>query len=86
MMRGEFAVLIMPNELSLFTFPSGCPNCAWLKVLNASARNSRLIPSLMAVSLRRAASKLLSPGAAKNRRFALPICPRVSGEKRAVLK
>ena len=85
MIRGELAAVTLPN-VALLTLPSGRRNCAWLKALNSSVRNSRFIPSLIAVSFSSAMSQLFKPGPEKNRRLAFPNVPMVSGLNRDVLK
>ncbi len=50
-------------------------HCGWLKMLNASARNSKAMLSLMAKCLNNAISKFTRPGL---RSEFLPVSPKVS--------
>src|SRR5437879_13675619 len=56
--------------------PSGTKNCAWLNMLNSSARNSSRARSARDVALRMPISKLLMPLPQQIERGALPIVPK----------
>src|SRR5580658_9297854 len=79
-MRGARALVTTP-KLLLAKFPDGLLNCAWLKILKNSVRNSSEVRSVIAVVFSNAKSVLRIPGPWKNRRFALPNVPSVCAAK-----
>src|ERR1035441_3416066 len=84
-MRAAFAFVTKPKS-ELRKFPFGSANCAWLKTLKNSARNSSSFDSVNLRSFKSAMSQLFRPGPAKKRRLDVPTTPSGSALNKLVLK
>src|SRR5215469_3220192 len=73
--KGPTRAPVVGSTVSLWIFPLGFKNCAWLKTLKNSARISKAFASVTGILLLIPKSVLLMPGPWKNRWLAVPKVP-----------